>query len=532
MSHSRLVLATLLAASACRPATAPVPVSIDPVLREPRGTLPAVPIVQGALAPTVVYPRPDQMIGSADSNFIFGTVGNGRATLTINGAPVRVWPNGAFLGYVANPSPQAPFYELVAAIGTDTARATQPVRVAGMLPPVPDSLRPPPNVVTDTTPTWVVLGVGDSAYALSDTDRVVIGRPGPNSVYRWFLLPGTRVQLTARYPGFARVRLDSAVQMWVETNDAKTFATDTVAPVRVTRNARVRSDTGWSDLIIPIAERPAFFVEERDRSIDLTLYDTRGGTDQVNYPTTDSLIRHVEWEQERSDRLRFTVRLNQEPYGFLVLYENGALVLRVRRRPPPPSPRQPATVSALAGMIIAVDPGHPPGGAVGPTGFTEPEAALPVAFALKRILEGRGARVVMTRTTRDPVDLQIRGVIARRAGAHAFVSLHYNAYGDGVNPFVQPNGTEVYFFRPHAEQLARAVQTRIAAYQPLPDQGVYYRSLAVVRNSWVPAILAEGGFMMIPEQENAMKTPEFQERYARAVADGLESYFRGLRSFR
>jgi len=136
----------------------------------------------------------------------------------------------------------------------------------------------------------------------------------------------------------------------------------------------------------------------------------------------------------------------------------------------------------------------------------------------------------MTRTTRDAVDLQIRAVIARRAGAHAFVSLHYNAYGDGINPLIQLNGTEVYFYRPHSELLARAVQSRMAAYQPLPDQGVYYRSLAVVRTTWMPAILAEGGFMMVPEQENAMKTPEFQERYARAVADGLEAYFRGLRA--
>jgi len=533
MSYRRFALAALVVAAGCRPATAPVPVPVTkPVVKAP---LPAVPLVAGPLAPRVVYPRADQLIQSPDSNFILGSIGNGRATLTINGAPVQVWPNGSFLAWVSNPPPTAPFYELLTAVGPDTVRVTHPVRVAGMLPPVPDSLRPPPNIVTDTTPTWVVLGVGDTAYALPDTDRVVIGRPGPNTVYRWFLLPGTRVQLTARYPGFARVRLDSALQIWVEAVDAKTFATDSIPPIRVARNSRVRSDTGWSDLIIPISERPAFFVEERERSLDLTLYDTRSSTDQVNYPSNDSLIRHVEWAVERNDRVRYSVRLSQEPYGYMVLYENGALVLRVRRQPPRVG-KPPAGISLLppptplTGLTIAVDPGHPPGGATGPTGLTEPDAVLPVGFALKRLLEARGAKVVMTRTTRDAVDLQIRAVLARRAGAHAFVSLHYNAYGDGINPFIQLNGTEVYFYRPHSELLARAVQSRIAAYQPLPDQGVYYRSLAVVRTPWMPAILAEGGFMMIPEQENAMKTPEFQERYARAVADGLEEYFRALRA--
>lgn len=534
---SLAVLATLLV-GACRSVapTAPAPVAV-------RGVLPPVPLVQGPLDVRMVYPRPNQTIQSRDSNFIIGSVGDGRATLTVNGQPVRVWPNGTYLGWVANPPITAPQYELVVALGADTVRAFQPIMLPGMVdttrPPPPP---PPPNVITDTTPAWVILG--DSASAASDTDRVIIGRPGPNSVYRWFLLPGTRVQLTGRYPGFARVRLDSDLEIWVDANDAKTFALDTAAPRRVAGNSRVRSEVDWVDLVIPIAERPAFFVEEKDRSIELTLYDTRSSTDLVTYPTSDSLLRHVEWNQERSDRVRYSLRLNQEPFGYLVLYENNALVLRVRRQPGPViTPALRAAMRAaeqggrpiippspLAGLTIAVDPGHPPGGAVGPTGLTEAEAVLPVAFALQRLLQRRGASVVMTRSTHDTVALALRPIIARRANAHAFVSLHYNAYGDGINPFRQPNGMEVYFYRPHSELLARTVQSGLLRYQPLEDQGVHYRSLAVVRTPWMPAVLAEGGYMMIPEQENAMKTTEFQERYARAVADGLEEYFRALRS--
>jgi N-acetylmuramoyl-L-alanine amidase len=528
----------------CRAApggTAPEPVLV-PDHAVPRGVLPPVPLVQGPLAPTVVYPRADATIQSRDSNFVLGSVGNGRASLFIDGAPVQVWPNGAFIAWVANPTPEAPYYQLVAAAGSDTARLQHHVKTAAMIPPVPDSLKPPPAVVVDTTPTWVVLGLPDSLYTVPDTDRVIIGRPGPNSVYRWFLMPGTRVQLTGRYPGFARIRLDSALQIWVDAADAKTFAMDTATPRRVTGNARVRPGRDsagalFSDVIIPVGEKPAYFIEERERSIDLTLYDTRGGTDLVNYsPTQDSLVKTVEWEQVASDRVRYTIHLSSEPFGYLTLYENGAFVLRVRR--PPQARREEgggrsslrAPRSSLEGLTIAVDPGHPPAGATGPTGFYEADAVLPVGFALKKILEERGARVVMTRTTRDAVDLALRNVIARRAGAHAFVSLHYNAYGDGINPLRQRNGMEVYFYRTHSEPLARAVQSRMLAYLPLEDQGVYYRSLAVVRTPWMPAILVEGGFIIMPEQESAFRTEWYQERYARAVADGLESYFRGVRN--
>jgi N-acetylmuramoyl-L-alanine amidase len=41
-------------------------------------------------------------------------------------------------------------------------------------------------------------------------------------------------------------------------------------------------------------------------------------------------------------------------------------------------------------------------------------------------------------------------------------------------------------------------------------------------------VLCEGAFLMLPEQEAAMRTPEYQERYALGIADGLESYFRAL----
>ncbi|HMC56684.1 MAG TPA: N-acetylmuramoyl-L-alanine amidase [Gemmatimonadaceae bacterium] len=520
-------LAVILVACKSTPATAPVVVP-TPIVR---GALPPIPLVEGPLAPKLVYPQANQLIQSKDSTFVLGSVGNGRASLTINGIGMRVESNGAFLGYIPNPPPTAPQYDLVAVLGGDTARATQPVRVAGITVPGqnPDSTRilppPPPPTVVDTTPTWVVLG--DSVNLATDTDRVVIGRPAPNETYRWFLMPGTRVQLTARYPGYARVRLDSALQIWVQAVDARTFAVDTSTPKRVAGNSRVRCTPDWCDLMIPINERPPYFVQEHERALELTLYDTRGNTDLVDYPTSDSLIKHVEWAQERSDRVRYTVQLSRTPFGYLVLYDAGFLTLRVRR---PPALLRASTERPLSGITIAVDPGHPPSGATGPTGLYEAEAVLPVGFMLKQMLEEKGATVVMTRTTRDPVDLALRPVIARRAGAHAFVSMHYNAYGDGTNPLRQPNGIETYFYQPHSEPLARLVQNDLITRQPLDDQGVHFRSLAVVRTPWMPAILAEGGYIIIPAQENAMRTQEFQSRYARAIADGLESFFRALRA--
>jgi N-acetylmuramoyl-L-alanine amidase len=464
----------------------------------------------------------------------------------VNGVPARVYPNGAFIVFLANPPADNPRYDLVAVRGADTARATHPIRYpvkpvaaqpAAALPPAKpealatsradtiaalaariDSLR---GQLTREEPIgWVQLGQPSAA----DTDRVIIGRPLAGGTYKWFFLPGTVVPLVARAEGSARIRLDHDLDVYVDSADTRDLTPDSSTPPRrVASNVRVRGAPLGVDVVIPVGQRSPYFVEESDRAITVTLYGVRGNTDVINYAPTDTMVRTVEWVQETFDRVKITVNLRAAPYGYLVLFENNALVLRLRGRPAIDG-RHP-----LAGLTIAVDPGHPPIGSTGPTGLWEPQATLPVGFALKRLLEERGATVVMTRTTDSAVALGDRPIIARRANVNAFVSIHYNAYPDGVNPFIAP-GTGTYFFRTHSEPLARRIQVGLVSQIGLQDLGVNYDNLAVVRGTWYPAVLCEGAFIMIPDQEAAMRTPEFQERYARGIADGLERYFRELPS--
>ena len=233
-------------------------------------------------------------------------------------------------------------------------------------------------------------------------------------------------------------------------------------------------------------------------------------------------MRDVTWEQVNSDRVRYSVLLRHAPFGYLVFWERGAIVLRVRR-PPVVNRDRP-----LAGLVIVVDPGHPPIGSTGPTGLYEGDAVLAVAERARLLLEARGATVVMTRVTPAAVALAERPVIARRANADAFVSIHLNALGDGTNPFRAATGTGTYFFHDHAEPLARAVQRALVRRLGLLDAGINYDNLAVARFTWAPAILCEGAFIIIPEQEAALRNPEFQQRYALGIVEGVEEYFRQL----
>ena len=62
----------------------------------------------------------------------------------------------------------------------------------------------------------------------------------------------------------------------------------------------------------------------------------------------------------------------------------------------------------------------------------------------------------------------------------------------------------------------------------LRDLGINYDNLAVLRPTWMPAILCEGAFVMLPEQEALLRMPEFQQAYALGVAEGLEGYFKKI----
>lgn len=615
-------LAILAAVLACQSAPGPVPVSpaprpapgpgVPPTATQPaiptyeRGItprvappLPPVPLIDGPLEPKVVFPVPNQRISVRDSNFIFGSVGSGKATLTINGAPVPVAPNGTFLGFLPVPPSSAPRYEVIARNGPDSARVVLPVRP---LPPRPDlalagrltidsasasprdvsltlrdnepvrvSVRAPGNAVAwvtvdGTKQTLVNTGantfatdvpahelhsggtlfvarggdtvhlalarvatrdslaaqyvmLGDTA-AQKDTDATIIGRSTPAGTYKWMLIPGTIVQETGRNGDNIRVRFDSRLEAWIDSSSVRSLPAGYPSPRRTVGSMTFVPAPEWVDLVLPVSSPPPYLIEQDMDHVTLTLYGTQATPDLIKFLGNDSLVRSINWIPEQSDRVRIALELSQPPFGYLVLFDPArGMILRLRR-PPRVSMARP-----LEGLTITVDPGHPPGGAIGPTGLMEAAAVLPIAQKLRELLEQRGARVVVTRTTMDAVDLHLRSVIARRANSHALISIHLNAFGDGTNPF--PNvGTSTLYFHPQTEPLARLVQAGMMREMGLRDLGIHYQNIAIGRTMWMPSLICEGAFLMVPEQENAVKTDEFQERYARGVADGVEAYFR------
>jgi N-acetylmuramoyl-L-alanine amidase len=292
----------------------------------------------------------------------------------------------------------------------------------------------------------------------------------------------------------------------------------TAAPA-VVGSVRLTSLKDRVRMRVPLSHRGPFKVTETDRALTVRLYDARGDVDWIQYGGPDTLVRRVAWAQDNRDEVTLTLELTQELWGYQARWERGDLILEVRR---PPAL---AGGGSLKGRLIAVDPGHPPGGATGPTGLREAEANLAIGLELKRLLEQEGARVLMTRTEDVPLELWPRVDLAERAGAGLLVSIHNNALPDGVNPLAN-SGASVYYNQPRSVPLAQAVQSALVRRLGVRDLGIGRGDLAMVRTTWMPSVLAEGLFVIVPEQEAALRSPRGQRLYAEAVVEGIRHFLR------
>ena len=196
-------------------------------------------------------------------------------------------------------------------------------------------------------------------------------------------------------------------------------------------------------------------------------------------------------------------------------------------------------------MNVFIDPGH--GGSEkanrGPTGYVEANGVLDIALRLKPLLQPH-FDVKLSRETDITVPLYARSDMANAWGADILVSIHTNA---AANPEAQ--GIEIFHskigewggrFEPEANWLAtcalmflcketgrknRGIKTRLVGATGSPIQGMDY--YAILRRTGCPAIIVEAGFHTNPEEEALLKTPEFRQKIAEAIAKGT-LYYAGL----
>ena len=489
------------------------------VYRPVSPALPPIPAADGELAIRVVHPTPSVPRPRVDSTFIYGSLGTGQAALEINGTAVPVAPNGAFLAYL--PLPPDGAWRLRAQRGGQEVAHT----VSYAAPPAGGAAATTTaaNEVYAAARLGTVTGGADTLASGSDA---VFARPTPTGTYRWFFPRGARLAVAERRGEQYRVRLDGGTEAWVDARNLTLADASSAVPAAIEAPIPVLRPTEHGlDLSLAVGGRP-FLVEPSDSGVVVTVYGTRAGGGAWD-PSPSQTWFHGMYLENRSAPARYRIDL-AGVWGYKAWYEpNGDLVVRVRR-PPAIDPANP-----LRGRRIVIDPGHPPAGATGPTGLYEGDANLAISLPLAAKLRARGAEVILTRTGREGLvsstnsaeELRARVQLAVSRDAEILVSVHNNAFGEGVNPF-RGHGTSVYYFHPFAAALARELDREIVAATRIPDLGARVGNLALARPTWLPSALTESLFMLIPEQEAALRDPAFVDRLAEAHVRGIEAFLR------
>lgn len=181
-------------------------------------------------------------------------------------------------------------------------------------------------------------------------------------------------------------------------------------------------------------------------------------------------------------------------------------------------------------IVIDVGHGGTDRGARGHIPYCEEKKiCLLTARLVKQYLDQLGYHVIMTRNTDHFIPLPKRVEIATQAQGNIFVSVHFNS---SRSPEAQ--GIEVFFCdskddRPRtsaSRKLADAILSRVIRRTSATSRGVKKGNFYVIRETSMPAVLVEGGFISNPEERALLKSRNYQEKIARGIADGIDQYFK------
>ena len=176
-------------------------------------------------------------------------------------------------------------------------------------------------------------------------------------------------------------------------------------------------------------------------------------------------------------------------------------------------------------FFVVIDPGHggPDPGAIGIGGMRETDIVLEVSKQVKQLLSDKGVKVRLTRKNEVGLDLPPRVSFANKMDADVFVSIHANA-SRGKRRDI--NGLETFYFRGwRGRLLAKRIQKQILRVSPgSPDRGVKQGRFYVIKNTKMPAVLVEIGFLTGRLDARRLEKAAHRKRIAYAISKGILEY--------
>jgi N-acetylmuramoyl-L-alanine amidase len=171
--------------------------------------------------------------------------------------------------------------------------------------------------------------------------------------------------------------------------------------------------------------------------------------------------------------------------------------------------------ATAVGATVVIDPGHGGHDRGGLPGLKVAEKTVALAVARKTAerLREAGYHVVMTRNSEVFVGLRERCAIANSQSGAVFLSIHFNAA-----PRKTATGVETYYYSGQSARLAAAVHGEVLSVMGTENRGIRRRGFFVIRQTRIPAVLVEPGFLSNAPEASRINSSAFQSKLAGALA--------------
>ncbi|RNB55684.1 AMIN domain-containing protein [Brevibacillus gelatini] len=229
-------------------------------------------------------------------------------------------------------------------------------------------------------------------------------------------------------------------------------------------------------------------------------------------PKEEPLIANLRYSQYSAspETVRVVIELNQKSEYNLAYTKDG---IEVKLTPKPKK----------TGYLIVIDAGHggKDPGTLGVAGNHEKDYNLAVANKVVALLKQYPEfQVVPVRTTDVFYELSERVAIANELEADLFLSIHANAF-----PKPTTGGTETFYYHANSKTFAQIVHKHLQGATQFPDRGVKVSGFYVIKNTTMPAVLTETGFLSNPQENALLTSPAFQDKIAKALVAAIREYY-------
>lgn len=433
-------------------------------------------------------------------------VTNPDAAASINGEKLHVYKTGCF-GKTVTLSPGDNKVNVAVVRGADTA--TKVLDVYYETAPRKRSANAEEQTVKLEQPVNIMTVEGAYLQYGNGGDRLGGSKMG-------YLVPGVPMTAIGETSSLYEVKLSECRTAYV-SKEYVTAGGDGAKCVN-TGSWSVSNDGKADKVVISLPYRLPYYYRDAIDPLEIrvSLYGAMNNSNWITQRGALGIIDFVNFEQTDSDVLTAVIRLkDKHSWGYSVEYEGNNLVIEVRHRP---------ESLALKDLKIGLDAGHGAKnpGAVSASGLKEADINIDIVNRLAELLKKAGAEVVLSRTADTDATMAERRKIFRDANIDLLISVHNNAVD---NPFASL-GTSTYYKHISNRELAHTLCESMLTLGVNLYGVTGNFNFSLNQPTEYPNALVEGLFMSSLEEEELLANPDYRQKMAQKIFEGLKNYLK------